>query len=290
MPLSKTKSPDPNGSTISLVRRLGFGAVVWLFAFAVTPGFAHEFWISPDRYKVDPGGQLVAVLLTGDNFEGYSTPYIPEDFKRFDILLAGKTIKVTGRLGDDPALKMTVDGAGLGVIVHQTNGLFISYDEPGAFEELLREKGVRDVLKAHRKRGLAEIGFRERFIRFAKCLVAVGHGRGRDGETGLETEFVADANPYAEDVAGGMPFRLLYQGKPRGDAQVEVFSREPEGKVTREVLRTDQAGRIMVPTKPGFEYLLNAVVFRPLEAVNPANDPVWESLWAQFTYIIPPKR
>ncbi len=263
---------------------------LWLVIAGVGATFAHEFWISPERYKVDPGESLVAVLLTGDKFDGYSTPYIPDDFTRFDILLAGKTIKVTGRLGDDPALNMTVPGQGLGVIVHQTNGYFISYDEPGKFLGLLRDKGALPVLEAHRKRGLPESGFRERFIRFAKCLVAVGHGRGRDGETGLETEFVAEVNPYAEEVSGGMPFKLLYRGEARGDAQVEVFSRSPEGEVALQLMRTDGAGRVVVPARPGTEYLLNAVVFRPLEAADPANDPVWESLWAQFTYIIPPKR
>ncbi|NNF78688.1 MAG: DUF4198 domain-containing protein [Rhizobiales bacterium] len=272
------------------MRPLFLAGVVWLALAASTPGFAHEFWISPERYKVDAGGRLVAVLLTGDKFEGYTSPYIPEDFKRFDILLDGKTIKVTGRLGDDPALDMIVPGEGLGVIVHQTVGFFISYMEPGKFEGLLRDKGVLDVLKLHRARGLPETGFRERFVRFAKCLVAVGHGRGQDAETGLETEFVAGANPYADDVTDGVPFKLFFKGKGRAGAQVEVFTRSPTGDVALELLRTDQEGRVVVPAKPGFEYLLNAVVFRPLEAKDPANDPVWESLWAQFTYTIPPRR
>ncbi|MCP5082120.1 MAG: DUF4198 domain-containing protein [Alphaproteobacteria bacterium] len=265
-------------------------AVVWLTIVSSAPGFAHEFWISPERYKVEAGGRLVAVLLTGDKFEGYTSPYIPEDFRRFDILLGGKTIKVTGRLGDDLALDMAVSGEGLGVIVHQTAGFFISYKEEGKFEGLLRDKGVQDVLKLHRARGLPDTGFRERFIRFAKCLVAVGHGRGQDAETGLETEFVAGANPYQDDVKDGVPVRLLFKGKARVGAQVEVFTRSPTEEVALELLRTDQEGRVVVPAKPGFEYLLNAVVFRPLEAEDPANDPVWESLWAQFTYTIPPKR
>ncbi|MEM8686830.1 MAG: DUF4198 domain-containing protein [Pseudomonadota bacterium] len=247
---------------------------------------AHEFWISPERYKVDVGQPLVAALLTGDKFDGYSIPYIPGEFKRFDIVLGEKTHKVTGRMGDDPALNMAVPGTGLGVIVHQTSGFFIEYKKPGEFEALLRDKGVLPVLEAHRKRGLPEKGFRERFIRFAKCLVAVEHGRGRDKDTGLETEFVAGLSPYADDVTGGMPFRLLYQQKRKADAQVEVFIRAPDGEVRIEKLRTDQEGRVTVPTLPGHEYLLSAVTFRPLEGEK---DLVWESLWAQFSYIIPPK-
>ena len=276
-------------TALSPLRLLLSGALVLLAVAANSPGFAHEFWISPERYKVDPGGRLVAVLLTGDRFEWYSNPYIPEDFKRFEVLLAGKTLKVPGRLGDDPALDMTLPGEGLGVIVHETSGLFISYSKPGEFEGLLREKGVLDVLKAHRARGLPDTGFRERFIRFAKSLVAVGHAKGQDRVTGLETEFVAGANPYTDDVSGGVPFKLLFGGKERAGAQVEVFTRSPDGEVALELLHTDGQGKVLVPAKPGFEYLLNSVVFRPLEAKDPANDPVWESLWAQFTFTIPPK-
>ena len=256
----------------------------FMLGVSAAAAVAHEFWIAPDRYKIDAGQPLVAALLTGDTFDGYTIPYIPTDFKRFDVVLGDKTHKVTGRMGDDPALNMAVAGTGLGVIVHQTSGFFIEYKEPGEFEGLLRDKGVLHVLDEHRKRGLPETGFRERFIRFAKCLVAVDHGRGRDAETGLETEFVAGLSPYADDVSGGMPFQLLYQHKPRADVQVEVFIRAPEGEVSIEKLRTDQEGRVTVPAKPGHEYLLSSVVFRPLEG----EDPVWESLWAQFTYIIPP--
>ncbi len=254
----------------------------------VTQGSAHEFWISPERYKVDAGSKLVAVLLTGDKFEGSTTPFIPEQFKRFDVLVGGKTIKVTGRLGDDPALNMTIPGEGLGVIVHQTSGYYIRYDEEGQFEGLLREKGVLEVLKKHRARGLPETGFQERFIRFAKCLVVFSSARGQDVETGLETEFVAEANPYTDELKDGVPFRLLYEGKSRANAQVEVFTRSPDGDVAIELLTTDKEGRVMVPAKPGFEYLLSSVVFRPLEAAPGTEDPVWESLWAQFTFTIPP--
>ena len=267
--------------------RSAFRGLLLAFMLGLSAGAAsaHEFWIAPERYKVDAGQPLVAALLTGDKFDGYSIPFIPEEFKRFHVLLGDKIHKVTGRLGDDPALNMAVPGEGLGVIVHQTSGFFIEYKEPGEFEALLRDKGVLPVLEAHRKRGLPEKGFRERFIRFAKCLVAVEHGRGRDTETGLETEFVAGLSPYADDVSGGMPFQLLYQQKPKAGAQVEVFIRAPDGEVSIEKLRTDREGRVMVAAKPGHEYLLSSVTFRPLEEP----DLVWESLWAQFSYIIPPK-
>jgi hypothetical protein len=254
------------------------------------PGLAHEFWISPARYKVEAGGPVVASLRTGTKFKGRAGPYIPEDLVRFDILLGGRTIEVTGRIGDDPALDMTVPGEGLAVIVHQTVGFFLRYTEAGKFEAFLRHKDALHVLDAHRARGLPETGFRERYRRFAKSLVAVGHGRGEDTETGMETEFVAEANPYVDELTDGFPLSLFYEGKKRAGAQVEVFARSPDGDVTVQLLRTDEEGRVLAPAQPGYEYLLDAVAFRRLDAKDPGSDAVWESLWAEFTYAVPPHR
>jgi cobalt/nickel transport protein len=53
-------------------------------------------------------------------------------------------------------------------------------------------------------------------------------------------------------------------------------------------LRTDKNGSVSVPIKPGFDYLLDAVVLR--EAAPQTNKgAVWESLWAAMTFSVPSK-
>ena len=116
--------------------------------------------------------------------------------------------------------------------------------------------------------------------------IAVGDGAGADREAGLETEIVALANPYTDDLSDGLPVRVLYQGAPRADAQVELFAKSPEGEVEITLLRTDAEGVALLPVTPGQVYLADAVVVRPLEPVA-EDDPVWESLWASLTFKVP---
>lgn len=200
----------------------------------------------------------------------------------------GTATEVEGRLGDDPALSMTAPGAGLAVIVHQTTKSHVRYLEWQKFVRFARQKGIAQVLQQHQARGLPFKGFLERYWRFAKSLVAVGDGAGQDGPVGLETEFVAEANPYQDPLSGSLPVRLLYQNKPRSGAQVEVFEKATDGAVKVERLKTGSDGRVQVPVRRGHEYLLDAVVIRPLEAADPKKEPVWETLWAQFTFAVPP--
>ena len=127
---------------------------------------------------------------------------------------------------------------------------------------------------------------RERYSRYGKALIAVGDGAGADREAGLETEIVALANPYTDDLSDGLPVRVLYQGAPRADAQVELFAKSPEGEVEITLLRTDAEGVALLPVTPGQVYLADAVVVRPLEPVA-EDDPVWESLWASLTFKVP---
>lgn len=229
----------------------------------------------------------MAALRVGEKFSGSTNAYLPDNISRFDVILGGVTTKVEGRLGDDPALQMRAPGSGLAVIVHQTTKSSVRYMKWEKFEKFARHKDFSDVLAAHKARGLPQTNFLEKYRRFAKSLVAVGHGRGQDRPVGLETEFVAEANPYTDALEDGLPVRLLYHAKPRADAQVEVFEKAPDGKVAVRLLRTNAEGRVLVPARAGYEYLLDAVVIRPLAAKNTRSDPVWETLWAQFTYRVP---
>lgn len=115
--------------------------------------------------------------------------------------------------------------------------------------------------------------------------MAVGDGGGQDHAFGLLTEIVALANPYTDDLSGGMPVQVLYDGAPRPDAQVEVFAKQGEA-VTISTVRTDAEGRALVPVSPGTRYMLDSVVLREVPA-GAFDGAVWESLWANLTFAVP---
>ena len=250
------------------------------------PALSHEFWISPQTYTVPAGGQLIADIRVGQFFEGSAYSFIPQRFTRFDLVMGDTVTPVDGRVGDRPALKMDAPADGLVTVVHQTGDSTLTWDDPALFDQFVRHKDFPWVLDINKERGIPETGFSERYSRYGKSLIAVGNGEGADREVGMETEIVALANPYTDELPDGLPVLVLYQGKPRADTQVEVFTKTSHGEVEDLFYRTDAEGKAMIPVKPGVEYLVDAVVMRELQQ-KVLKDPVWESLWASLTFRMP---
>jgi uncharacterized GH25 family protein len=264
------------------------------FALVVSGSFAqaHELWIEPADYQPAAEGRVVAGLVNGQNFgEGFSSiariAYIPRWFVRFDLGLGGAFVPVEGRIGDVPALSMPVIGEGLHVAVYQSAGDVVTYDTMEKFEAFVAHKDFPQALAEHRARGLPETRFAEYYTRFSKSLIGVGAGGGADENLGLETELVALDNPYTSGLSE-IRVQLFYQGAPRADAQVELFEKSETAEVTISLHRTDADGVAVLPVRPGFAYMVDAVVLRvPDPALKTPSPVVWESLWANLTFAVP---
>lgn len=252
------------------------------------PAKAHEFWIDPVDYMIEPGEKVVADLRVGTEFDGVSQSYIPRNFKRFLYVQNGAATKVKGVVGDRPAMNMTVKDEGLVVLIHQTGNLSLTWETWEKFSNFVKHKDAAWVLDEHLAKGFEKDGVREVYSRYAKSLVAVGAGAGKDVVAGMLTEIVALENPYTGNMADGMTVGVLYQGKPRKATQVEVFELGSGGKLNIFTVRTNAKGVATVPVKPGHTYMLDSVVVRRTDK-KPANgDPfVWESLWANMTFAVP---
>ncbi|NSY38876.1 DUF4198 domain-containing protein [Leisingera sp. ANG59] len=250
------------------------------------PLLSHEFWIEPKKYQVESGEAVVARLRNGQEFKGAEQPYLDHRIARFEVMQGEAASPYLGRMGDMPAFAGDTMQDGLAVLIHQTQPQTLTYDNWEEFHAFVDHKGFAGVPEAHQARGLPDAGFAEQYTRYAKALVAIGDGSGADLSTGLETEIIALANPYTDDLTAGLPIRVLYQGIPRPEAQVEVFAKAPDGTVTISTQLTDAKGVTVVSVAPGNSYLLDAVVLRP---APDSNDYVWESLWAALTFAVPPR-
>ena len=246
--------------------------------------FGHEFWISPVQYSVTTDESIVADLRVGQNFKGGAYAYIPNNFVRFEIANGDEAISVEGRIGDRPALNMVPPHEGLWVVVHETTDNKLTYRDWELFTGFVEHKDLTGTVEAHLTRNLSKVGVKETYRRFAKSLIAVGTAAGADQDFGMRTEIIAEANPYVDDLSAGFPVRVMFEGAPRRDVQLEVFEKDPSGEVTVSTLRTDEEGRVHVPVQKGHEYNLDAVVMLPLEVQDPETDPAWQSLWAGMTF------
>lgn len=248
---------------------------------------AHEVWIEPQNYQVEKGGQITASLKNGEQFSGIELSWFSGQIDRFDVVVRGKARAIDGRSGDLPAIQSLKTRPGLVVLVHQSKPKTLTYENWEKFQAFIDHKDLGDIRGAHLARGLAQTPLREVYTRFAKSLLSVGHGKGADTVTGLETEIVALANPYQGKLRA-MPVQVLYQGAARVDAQIELFSRAPDGTISVTYHRTDKAGQATLPVLPGHSYLVNAVVLREPSATLAARyNAQWESLWASLTFAVP---
>lgn len=248
---------------------------------------AHEFWLSPKTYELAAAKSIAVDMRVGQEFKGPAYSYIPRQVTRFDMVSQAGVTAVVAKIGDRPALNMPAPSEGLVVVVHETSDSSLDYTEWAKFVKFVEHKDFAGVLDAHKARGLPEEGFSETYRRYAKTLVAVGNGAGTDRWQGMRTEIVAVTNPFTDDLSGGMTVDVIYDGSARPNAQVELFEKAPDDTVTITLHRTDDSGRATFPVKPGYEYLVDAVVLEDTGNNDASAGPVWHSLWASLTFRVP---
>ena len=263
-------------------RRISFAISMCLWAASAQ---AHEFWISPEAYVTPKGGDIQAQLRVGEEFGGGTYSFNPNRFERFDLVIGDAITPVKGRLGDTPALNMPASAEGLVIVVHETDNNLLTYKGMEKFAKFAEHKDFQQAVQDHHDRGLPTERFTEQYRRYAKSLIAVGDGAGADREVGMKTEIVALANPYV-DAPDMFPVKVLLDGTPRADTQIELFDKAPDGTVTVTLHRTDAQGIGSFPVKSGHEYLVDAVTLTPLEG-DPENEPVWNTDWASLTFKLP---
>jgi hypothetical protein len=267
-----------------------WGARLVLLVSLVTgfPALAHEFWIEPEEYQVQPGDPLVASLRNGQHFEGITLGWFDRQFTRFEMV-SGDTIRpVEGRMGDTPALQTTAPDAGLLIVLHETTPATLVYTEWDKFLAFAAHKDFPQAAADHEANGWSKERFAESYTRHVKALIAVGDGSGDDRAFGMKTEFVAMTNPYDTNFDGNMKVRVLLDGVPRGNAQVEVFEKDAGNGVEITLYRTDAEGVAEIPVTPGHSYLFDAVVLAPSPQAGTSDSaPVWETYWAALTFAVP---
>ena len=282
---------------MSGARGVAVAALLAGASLLAAPLAAHEYWLDPLDATPDAGGRLFANVRNGQDFAGTSLPYDPARMARLELVGADGARAVAARLGDFPAVQTDVGEAGVHVLLLDTHGKALVYDDLARFTEFLAYHGLEGRLAEHARRGLPERGIREIYFRHAKALVRAGGpgGGAPDGDgAGASGPYAPRGQPFElvplEDpwASGTLSLALLSDGEPFPGAQVELFERTPDGAVTRTLARSDAAGRVRLDVSRPGEYLVNAVrLTEPgAEAREAAGDAPahWESRWASLTF------
>lgn len=257
------------------MKRWRFAALAATLLFQA-PASAHEYWIEPLRFRLEPGGALTANLRLGQQFRGDRMPYVDARIAR----LEDDGAKIAGILGDIPAIRLADMTPGLHHLVYQSTAERLTWTEWDKFAAFVNDHGLGWVLDRHRARGLPDTGFVEAYTRCAKSLVQVGPVAGADRVVGMPAELVAETNPYTLAVGDTLPVRVLWRGKPAAGSHVRVFRREHTDAVVTDVV-ADGDGIARVPLNGPGVYLLNGVLM--VEGSEKPDDK-WHSFWASLTF------
>ncbi len=246
---------------------------------------AHEFWIEPAAYTLEPKGELALRLRVGEHFEGKPFPRKPEHLARFFLQGKERAWEIEGQAGDDPAGRISVEERGTLLVGYRGNPSFI---ELGAkeFEAYLRSEGLEHIIALRAERGENDKPGRESYSRCAKCIVHCGSDpaprSGYDRPLDLTLELIPEQDPGALRRGDALRVRVLLDGKPREGQLVKAW---PKAAPKRERgARSDKDGRAEIPIDATGPWLLSTVHM----ARAPAGvDADWRSIWSSLTFEVP---
>ena len=261
-----------------------FAALLGLSAGLTPAGAqAHEFWIEPSAFALEPGGRIGVRLCVGDGFEGWSLARNTQRIEKFVVAGPAGEQPIVGMDGSDPAGIVRLAAPGGYVIAYRSNRAFTEL--PAAeFDAYLRDKGLEKFAAERSERGASHRKVREAYSRHSKALIRVGDADGTliDRPMNLRLELIAEP-----DLLGARPdelrtVRLLHDGKPLAGAL--VVAARPGSADDDLRVRTDADGRAIFRLHAPGMWRVAAV--HMIEAHgNDAAD--WESFWASLTFELP---
>lgn len=257
-----------------------------LLLLTTLPGMAHDYWLAPEAFIVQPGTVVKTHLYFGDRFKAEDErPFQKSRTPYFKLVTStGETDLTTTPDGRKPIAELNLTTGGTYLLGLERNPQNITL-KGADFNAYLVEDGLTDILaRRRRKRQLASVG-RERYSRNIKALLQAGD-LPDDTATrtlGQRIEIVPTQNPYS--LKPGEPFtvRVRFEGKPLPGRQVNAYSLR-EGKLTVRTGRTDAGGNVTFRLDEPGTWMIRLVYMRPCKQDCTATD--WESFWSSLTFAL----
>ena len=256
---------------------------------------AHDFWVQPARFQLDPASSLPILLQVGDDFGGGDL--FPRDrfhMKRFVVWGLAGEVHVDAPVGRLSRLASRRQGKApaAGYLQLNRRGLYvIGYEsqptpavlEVKLFRRYLDKEGLQDLdLHAVRQNG-KEASVVELYSRCAKSLVQVGSpaGGAKDRQLGFPLELLAERNPYQLVPGTDLPVRIVYRARPLAGGMITALHQRGQQAPLR--VESDSQGRAIF--QPG---VVGAWMIRAIHLVSADWDEAdFQSYWASLTFELP---
>lgn len=246
------------------------GLVILPLLFVAVPASAHDFWIQPVRFQVQPGAPLAGTFQVGHGTLRQRWGLGADRILLFADFFGGERRNRKGDLrGREPADFVTrLAPSGVHVLAMQST-YAISNLPAVRFNDYAKEEGLLPAIAARRKARKLNSPGRERYSRRAKALIEVGE-QTRSNQAwatlpiGLRLEIVPERNPYGLGPSRKLPLHVLYNGRRLANATVKLTNLESDAKPFA-IAVTNRAGRATFRVPPTGGWLLNVVWTEPVK-------------------------
>ncbi len=247
---------------------------------------AHEFWLAPNRFRVQPGQTVKLDFLVGEDFHGElwgaRTRRTASLFHYFGNQKSDLTAQALA--SDSTAITFQCKKAGTHLLAMRSNNSFLEL-EGDKFNDYLAEDGIENILALREQRGELEKPAREFYQRCAKALLQAGKKTDETYalNTGMPLEIIPLQNPYALRVGDKLKVQILFEGNPLPDAVVRTWHKTDETKTNQGKARTNAEGIA--------EFTLDAKGFWMVSLVrmveySDKSQADYQSFWASLTFVL----
>lgn len=258
------------------LRRYRIAAMLAALALAASPLSAHDFWLQPDRFRVEPGTPLAMTLLAGHGADRQRSQIPRRRIVRFAAIEPdGDHVDLRGMLdlGGAADARLQFREAGSHVVFLETDDRAESHLPADRFNHHLESEGLTPALEARWRSGRSNEGGSEAYGRRAKAIIHVAGAAGAASgasaavtrPVGMTLEIVPEVDPYALPRAARFPVRVFYEGRPLAGALVKLTRLEDDAAPLASQ-RTGADGRTSFALPPAGTWLLGVVWARPLPA------------------------
>jgi len=235
-----------------------------------TASFAHDFWVQPSAWQVNPSARLDLALLVGHGPDRQRSPIPAARIIRFQAIAGeGQRYDLRGNLargsrGTEAAIAFTRPGTYMLALV--TDNRAESHLPAIRFNDYLKAEGLTPALDLRARTGRMGADGAESYRRNAKAIVQVGPvDPDRQAivtrPIGLSLEIVPERSPLAA-ARGPFPVRILYHGRPLAGALVKLTDLAHDAEPV-ETHRSDAHGRAVFAMPRAGNWLVNVIWTRP---------------------------
>lgn len=255
-------------------------------AFAATAAGAHEMFLKPTAFHLEPGAKTVVALFNG-TIDKSENPVTRDRVKAVSVAAGGKVIAPdAGQWRDDKTtshLDLKTAAPGTYVVGVSTAPKIIELSADN-FEEYLLHDGIEDTLKAREAEKGPRTSVRERYSKHVKTILQVGDIRTEDHARplGFPAEILLQKNPAAVKVGDTLGFKALIKGQPMAGqlvyASFEGFqAKDGQGRAVK--LRTDATGAGSFKVSQAGRWYITLINMQKM-----TGDATYESNWSTLTF------